>query len=246
MTQPNTESVYENPLISRYSSREMARLFSTEHRIRLWRELWIILAETEKELGLPITEAQLIQLKAFRTELNLDVANAYERKLRHDVMAQVHAYGDQCPDARPIIHLGATSCDVTDKSQLMIFRDAMQMVRKRLVACIEARSGFAKKYAAMPCLAYTHLQPAQPTTVGKRATLWIYDLVLDLEEVDHRLDSLLARSAKGTTGTQASFLQLFDGDHEKVRELEQRIAAKLGFPAAYAVTGQTYTRKVDA
>lgn len=246
MTQPNTESVYENPLISRYSSREMARLFSTEHRIRLWRELWIILAETEKELGLPITETQLIQLKAFRTELNLDVANAYERKLRHDVMAQVHAYGDQCPDARPIIHLGATSCYVTDNSDLMIFRDAMQMVRKRLVACIEALSGFAKKYAGMPCLAYTHLQPAQPTTVGKRATLWIYDLVLDLEEVDHRLDSLLARSAKGTTGTQASFLQLFDGDHEKVRELEQRIAAKLGFPAAYAVTGQTYTRKVDA
>jgi adenylosuccinate lyase len=244
---PNvSDAVYENPLITRYSSREMARLFSTEHRIRLWRELWIILAETEKELGLPITDAQLEQLKSFRDQLNLDVADAYERKLRHDVMAQVHAYGDQCPDARGIIHLGATSCYVTDNSDLMIFREALQMVRSRLVACIEALAGFAKQYAGMPCLAYTHLQPAQPTTVGKRGTLWIYDLVLDLAEVDHRLEALLARSAKGTTGTQASFLQLFDGDHDRVRELERRIATKLGFSAAYAVSGQTYSRKVDA
>jgi adenylosuccinate lyase len=244
---PNvSDAVYENPLITRYSSREMARLFSTEHRIQLWRELWIILAETEKELGLPITDAQLEQLKAFRNQLNLDVADAYERKLRHDVMAQVHAYGDQCPDARGIIHLGATSCYVTDNSDLMIFREALQMVRSRLVACIEALAGFAKQYAGMPCLAYTHLQPAQPTTVGKRGTLWIYDLVLDLAEVDHRLEALLARSAKGTTGTQASFLQLFDGDHDRVRELERRIATKLGFSAAYAVSGQTYSRKVDA
>lgn len=241
-----SDAVYENPLITRYSSREMARLFSTEHRIRLWRELWIILAETEKELGLPITDAQLEQLKSFRDHLNLDVADAYERKLRHDVMAQVHAYGDQCPDARGIIHLGATSCYVTDNSDLMIFREALQMVRSRLVACIEALAGFAKQYAGMPCLAYTHLQPAQPTTVGKRGTLWIYDLVLDLAEVDHRLEALLARSAKGTTGTQASFLQLFDGDHDRVRELERRIATKLGFSAAYAVSGQTYSRKVDA
>lgn len=244
---PNvSDAVYENPLITRYSSREMARLFSTEHRIRLWRELWIVLAETEKELGLPITDAQLEQLKSFRDQLNLDVADAYERKLRHDVMAQVHAYGDQCPDARGIIHLGATSCYVTDNSDLMIFREALQMVRSRLVACIEALAGFAKQYAGMPCLAYTHLQPAQPTTVGKRGTLWIYDLVLDLAEVDHRLEALLARSAKGTTGTQASFLQLFDGDHDRVRELERRIATKLGFSAAYAVSGQTYSRKVDA
>lgn len=243
---PVSDAFYENPLITRYASKEMARLLSTEHRIKLWRELWIVLAETQKELGLPISDAQIDQLKAFRSTLNLEVANAYERKLRHDVMAQVHAYGDQCPDAMPIIHLGATSCYVTDNSDLMIFRDAMKMVRQRLLACLQAMAGFAKQHAGLPCLAYTHLQPAQPTTVGKRMTLWMYDLVLDLAEIDHRLSSLLARSAKGTTGTQASFLQLFDGDHEKVRELERRIAQKIGFPGAYAVTGQTYTRKIDA
>jgi adenylosuccinate lyase len=243
---PVSDAFYENPLITRYASKEMARLLSTEHRIKLWRELWIVLAETQKELGLPISDAQIDQLKAFRSTLNLEVANAYERKLRHDVMAQVHAYGDQCPDAMPIIHLGATSCYVTDNSDLMIFRDAMKMVRQRLLACLQAMAGFAKQHAGLPCLAYTHLQPAQPTTVGKRMTLWMYDLVLDLAEIDHRLSSLLARSAKGTTGTQASFLQLFDGDHEKVRELERRIAKKIGFPGAYAVTGQTYTRKIDA
>jgi len=243
---PVSDAFYENPLITRYASKEMARLLSTEHRIKLWRELWIVLAETQKELGLPISDAQIDQLKVFRSTLNLDVANAYERKLRHDVMAQVHAYGDQCPDAMPIIHLGATSCYVTDNSDLMIFRDAMKMVRQRLLACLQAMAGFAKQHAGLPCLAYTHLQPAQPTTVGKRMTLWMYDLVLDLAEIDHRLSSLLARSAKGTTGTQASFLQLFDGDHEKVRELERRIAQKIGFPGAYAVTGQTYSRKIDA
>jgi adenylosuccinate lyase len=243
---PVSDAFYENPLITRYASKEMARLLSTEHRIKLWRELWIVLAETQKELGLPISDAQIDQLKAFRSTLNLEVANAYERKLRHDVMAQVHAYGDQCPDAMPIIHLGATSCYVTDNSDLMIFRDALKMVRQRLLACLQAMAGFAKQHAGLPCLAYTHLQPAQPTTVGKRMTLWMYDLVLDLAEIDHRLSSLLARSAKGTTGTQASFLQLFDGDHEKVRELERRIAQKIGFPGAYAVTGQTYSRKIDA
>jgi adenylosuccinate lyase len=243
---PVSDAFYENPLITRYASKDMARLLSTEHRIKLWRELWIVLAETQKELGLPISDAQIDQLKAFRSTLNLEVANAYERKLRHDVMAQVHAYGDQCPDAMPIIHLGATSCYVTDNSDLMIFRDAMKMVRQRLLACLQAMAGFAKQHAGLPCLAYTHLQPAQPTTVGKRMTLWMYDLVLDLAEIDHRLSSLLARSAKGTTGTQASFLQLFDGDHEKVRELERRIAQKIGFPGAYAVTGQTYSRKIDA
>ncbi len=243
---PVSDAFYENPLITRYASKEMARLLSTEHRIKLWRELWIVLAETQKELGLPISDAQIDQLKAFRSTLNLEVANAYERKLRHDVMAQVHAYGDQCPDAMPIIHLGATSCYVTDNSDLMIFRDAMKMVRQRLLSCLQAMAGFAKQHAGLACLAYTHLQPAQPTTVGKRMTLWMYDLVLDLAEIDHRLSSLLARSAKGTTGTQASFLQLFDGDHEKVRELERRIAQKIGFPGAYAVTGQTYSRKIDA
>lgn len=225
MSQP----VYENPLISRYASREMAQLFSTEHRIQLWRQLWIVLAETEKELGLPITDGQIEQLKAFQNTLNLEVASAYERDLRHDVMAQVHAYGDQCPEARGIIHLGATSCYVTDNSDLMIMRDALGMVRRRLIASLRALGEFAHRYAHLPCLAYTHLQPAQPTTVGKRATLWMYDLVLDLQEVDHRLQSLHARSAKGTTGTQASFLQLFDGDHHRVRELERRIARKIGF-----------------
>jgi adenylosuccinate lyase len=241
-----SEPVYDNPLISRYASREMAQLFSTEHRIRLWRELWIVLAETEKELGLAITDSQIAQLKAFRSELNLEVANAYERKLRHDVMAQVHAYGDQCPDARGIIHLGATSCYVTDNSDLMMMRDALRLVRRRMRSCLRAMAMFARQHAKLPCLAFTHLQPAQPTTVGKRATLWMYDLVLDLEEIEHRLESLKARSAKGTTGTQASFLQLFEGDHAKVRELECRIAEKIGFSSAYAVTGQTYSRKVDA
>ncbi|MFN9348023.1 MAG: lyase family protein, partial [Planctomycetota bacterium] len=221
-----SDAVYENPLITRYASKEMARLLSTEHRIGLWRQLWIVLAETQKELGLAISDTQISQLKAFQNNLNLQAAAGYERKLRHDVMAQVHAYGDQCPEARAIIHLGATSCYVTDNSDLMIFRDALQMVRKRVLACLGAMAEFAKQHAGLPCLAYTHLQPAQPTTVGKRMTLWMYDLVLDLAEIDHRLDSLLARSAKGTTGTQASFLQLFDGDHEKVRELEQRIAQK--------------------
>ena len=241
-----SEPVYDNPLISRYASREMAQLFATEHRIRLWRQLWIVLAETEKELGLPITDTQIEQLKAFRNDLNLQVASAYERELRHDVMAQVHAYGDQCPDARGIIHLGATSCYVTDNSDLMMMRDALQMVRRRLLACLTTMGEFARRYAHLPCLAYTHLQPAQPTTVGKRMTLWMYDVVLDLEEVEHRLQTLRARSAKGTTGTQASFLQLFEGDHTRVRELERRIARKIGFDDSYAVTGQTYSRKVDA
>ena len=241
-----SDAVYENPLITRYASKEMARLLSTEHRIKLWRHLWIVLAETQKELGLSINDHQISQLKAFADSLNLEVAAGYERKLRHDVMAQVHAYGDQCPEARAIIHLGATSCYVTDNSDLMIFRDALGMVRRRIVACLESMSQFAKQYADLPCLAYTHLQPAQPTTVGKSMTFWMYDLVLDLAEIDHRLTTLMARSAKGTTGTQASFLQLFDGDHQKVRQLEQRIAEKMGFPGPYAVTGQTYSRKIDA
>jgi adenylosuccinate lyase len=244
MSEP--ESVYENPLISRYASREMAQLWSTERRIGLWRELWIILAETEQELGLAITDRQLDELRAFRGKLNLEVADKYERELRHDVMAQVHAYGDQCPQARGIIHWGATSCYVTDNSDLMLYRDGLKMVRQRLLACLSALAEFAKKHRDLPCLAYTHLQPAQPTTVGKRATLWAYDLVLDLAEVDHRLAEFRARSAKGTTGTQASFLQIFEGDHAKVRKLEQKIAERIGFASSYAVTGQTYPRKVDA
>jgi len=241
-----SDAVYENPLISRYSSREMAVLWSHPRRIQLWRELWIILAETEQELGLPITSGQIEELRTFREILNLDVADQYERELRHDVMAQVHAYGDQCPTARGIIHLGATSCFVTDNSDLMLIREGLRLIRRRVIACLRSLATFAKTHAALPCLAFTHLQPAQPTTVGKRCTLWAYDLVLDLAEIDHRLETLLARSAKGTTGTQASFLQLFEGDHYKVRLLEQRIAERIGFPTSYAVTGQTYSRKIDA
>ena len=246
MTDFHSDAVYENPLISRYASREMAVLWSHPRRIQLWRELWIILAETEQELGLPITSDQIDELRTFRGILNLDVADKYERELRHDVMAQVHAYGDQCPSARGIIHLGATSCFVTDNSDLILIREGLGLVRRRVVACLRSLAEFAATHAALPCLAFTHLQPAQPTTVGKRCTLWAYDLVLDLAEIDHRLATLLARSAKGTTGTQASFLQLFEGDHQKVRLLEQRIAERIGFSSSYAVTGQTYSRKVDA
>ncbi|MCC7335357.1 MAG: adenylosuccinate lyase [Pirellulaceae bacterium] len=238
--------VYENPLISRYASREMAELWSSEHRSRLWRKLWIVLAECEQELGLPISDSQLSQLRQFETEIDLAAVADYERRLRHDVMAHVHAYGDQCPDARGIIHWGATSCYVTDNGDLLLVRDGLEMLRTRLIGVIATLADFAKRYRDLPCLAFTHLQPAQPTTVGKRACLWAYDLVLDLHEVQHRLDSLLARSAKGTTGTQASFLQLFEGDHDKVRQLERRIAERLGFSGSYAVTGQTYPRKVDA
>ncbi len=239
-------SVYENPLITRYASKDMAQLWSTENRSKLWRKLWIVLAECEQELGLPITDAQIAQLKQHENNIDLKVVADYERRLRHDVMAHVHAYGDQCPDARGIIHWGATSCYVTDNADLILMRSGMQMIANRLASVIVSLADFAKQYRALPCLAFTHLQPAQPTTVGKRATLWAYDLVLDLNELQHRLDSLLARSAKGTTGTQASFLQLFDGDHEKVRSLEQNVAERIGFQSSYAVTGQTYPRKIDS
>ncbi len=242
----NDHDVYENPLISRYASRAMAQLWSTRHRSELWRKLWIVLAECEQELGLPISDLQIDQLKQFETQVDLDAAQEYERRLRHDVMAHVHAYGDQCPDAHGIIHWGATSCYVTDNGDLLLMRDSLKMVQQRLVGVIATLADFARRYRDLPCLAFTHMQPAQPTTVGKRACLWAYDLVLDLTEVEHRLGELRARSAKGTTGTQASFLQLFGGDHAKVRELERRVAERLGFSVSYAVTGQTYPRKVDA
>lgn len=205
-----------------------------------------MLAETEQQLGLPISDEHIAELKAAQENIDLDSVASYEKRLRHDVMAHVHAFGDQCPSARGIIHWGATSCYVTDNADLILIRDAIKMVCSRLSTVILALADFAKRYQSMPCLAFTHLQPAQPTTVGKRACLWAYDLVLDLTELEHRLGTLLARSAKGTTGTQASFLQLFDGDHEKVRQLESIIAKRLGFPSSYAVTGQTYPRKVDA
>lgn len=240
------ETPYQNPLIERYASREMAFHWGPQRRFASWRKVWIALAEAEQELGIAITDAQIEQLKSFENKLNLDAAAKYERELRHDVMAHVHAYGDQCPDARGIIHLGATSCFVTDNADLLLIREALELTAKRLAATIDQMAKFAAEHRDLPCLAFTHFQPAQPTTVGKRACLWIYDLVLDLEAIEHRLATLRARSAKGTTGTQASFLELFSGDHDKVRALEKRIAEKLSFDSVYAVTGQTYPRKVDA
>ncbi|MGE0755933.1 MAG: adenylosuccinate lyase [Pirellulaceae bacterium] len=241
-----TQDVYENPLIGRYSSREMQQLWGAQRRFSTWRQLWVWLAEAQHELGLPITPQQLDEMRAHVRDIDFAAADAYERKLRHDVMAHVHAFGDVCPQARPVIHLGATSCYVTDNTDLMLLREGLQLVRARLVGVIERLAAFAAEHRALACLGFTHLQPAQPTTVGKRACLWAYDLVLDLEELEHRLASLKARSTKGTTGTQASFLALFQGDHARVRHLEQRVAEKMGFASTFAVTGQTYPRKVDA
>ncbi len=238
--------VYDNPLVSRYASREMAMLWGDQRKFSTWRRLWVALAEAEAELGLPITKEQIAELRSAVDDIDFDAANQYERKLRHDVMAHVHAYGDQCPTARAIIHLGATSCYVTDNADLIIMREALQMVAGRLAAVIGSLADFAKQYRELPTLSFTHLQPAQPTTVGRRACLWAYDLVLDLDEVEHHIASLKARSVKGTTGTQASFLELFGGDHDNVRKLEKLVAKKIGFDATYAITGQTYSRKIDA
>jgi adenylosuccinate lyase len=237
---------YDNPLIGRYASAEMTALWSSQRKFSTWRRLWVALAEAEAELGLPVTQAQIEQLRAHTDDIDFAAAEAYERKLRHDVMAHVHAYGDACPEARAIIHLGATSCYVTDNTDLLLMREGLTMLRDRLVAVIDRLATFANQHRSLACLAFTHLQPAQPTTVGKRATLWAYDLVLDLEEIEHRLANLKLRSVKGTTGTQASFLELFSGDHEKVRQLERRVAHKLGIEETYAVTGQTYSRKIDS
>lgn len=241
-----SHELYENPLVRRYASREMAELFSERRKIGLWRRLWLVLAQTQRELGLPIRQEQIDELAAHLDDIDFAAAAAYERRLRHDVMAHVHAYGDVCPQARPIIHLGATSCYVTDNADLILMREALKLVARRLARVIDQLGRFAQRYRDLPCLSWTHLQPAQPTTVGRRACLWAQDLVLDLAEVEHRLASLRARSVKGTTGTQASFLHLFQGDHAKVRELERRIAQKLGFAGSYPITGQTYSRKVDA
>ncbi len=237
---------YENPLIGRYASSAMSALWGPQRKFSTWRKLWVALAEAEMELGLPITAEQVEQLRSQVDTIDFSAAAEYERQLRHDVMAHVHAYGDACPDARPIIHLGATSCFVTDNTDLILLREALGLVRDRLVTVIDRLGRFALEQRAQPCLGFTHMQPAQPTTVGKRACLWAYDLVLDLEELEHRLATLKARSTKGTTGTQASFLQLFDGDHQQVVRLEALVAEKIGFESAYAVTGQTYSRKIDA
>ena len=237
---------YENPLTGRYASAEMSHLWSAQRKFSTWRQLWIALAESQQQLGLAITNEQLDELRAHVDDIDFAAAATYERKLRHDVMAHVHTFGDACPSARPIIHWGATSCFVTDNTDLILLRAALEMVRDRLVAVIDRLASFAVRWRDLPCLGLTHLQPAQPSTVGKRATLWAYDLVLDLSEIEHRLTDLRARSTKGTTGTQASFLQMFDGDHNQVRKLEQLVAEKIGFDFTYAVTGQTYPRKVDA
>jgi adenylosuccinate lyase len=237
---------YENPLVNRYASREMSALFGAHRRHSTWRRLWVMLAEAEAELGLPITREQIDELRARVDDIDFAVAERYERKLRHDVMAHVHAYGDVCPKARPIIHLGATSCYVTDNADLILMRDGLRMLAGRLAAVIDRLATFAAANRDLSCLAYTHLQPAQPTTVGKRACLWAYDLALDLAEIETRLASLQARGVKGTTGTQASFLQLFEGDHAQVRKLDELVARKMGFDSSYAVTGQTYSRKIDS
>ena len=238
--------VYDNPLITRYASREMAQLFSAQRKFSTWRRLWIALAEAEQELGLPITDEQLEQMRANVDNIDFDAARAYEKKFRHDVMAHNHAFGDVAPAAKGIIHWGATSCYVTDNTDLILLRDGLNMVAARLASVIDRLGSFAQQYRDLPCLGFTHLQPAQPTTVGKRATLWAYDLAIDLTDVEFRASDLKARSTKGTTGTQASFLELIGGDNAKVKQLEQRVAEKLGFEKTYAVTGQTYPRKVDA
>jgi len=236
---------YENPLITRYASEAMASIWGEQRKCATWRRLWIALAEAQQELGLDIRDGQLEEMRVHVDQIDFELAQRYERQKRHDVMAHVHAFGDQCPTARPIIHLGATSCFVTDNTDLLLLREALQLVRRRLVGVIDALGRFAVDQRDTACLGFTHLQPAQPTTVGKRACLWAYDLVMDLEELIHRLTTLKARGTKGTTGTQASFLELFGGDHQKVLELDRRVAAKMGFDQTFAVTGQTYPRKVD-
>lgn len=237
---------YNSPLSERYPSKEMKYLFSPEMKFKTWRRLWIALAESEKELGLDITQEQIDELKAHADDINYDVAKEREAIVRHDVMSHVYAYGVQCPKAKGIIHLGATSCYVGDNTDLIIMTEGLKLIRTKLINVIAQLSKFADKYKALPTLGFTHFQPAQPTTVGKRATLWIQDLLMDLSDVEYLLSTLRLLGSKGTTGTQASFLELFDGDREKVKELDQRIAAKMGYEGCYPVSGQTYSRKVDS
>jgi adenylosuccinate lyase len=238
--------IYENPLITRYASRGMAELWSARRKFATWRRLWVALAEAQRALGLDIAEAQVEQMRAKVEDIDFAAAEGYERSKRHDVMAHVHAFGDAAPAARPIIHLGATSCYVTDNTDLILIREALGLVRDGLVGAIDALADFAGRWKDLPCLGYTHFQPAQLVTVGKRATLWCYELVLDLAEVERRIAELKFLGVKGTTGTQASFLALFDGDHAKVEALDRRVAEAFGFAATYPVSGQTYSRKVDS
>ena len=236
---------YTSPLSERYASKEMQYIFSQDMKFRTWRRLWIALAETEKELGLNITQEQIDELKAHADDINYDVAKAREKEVRHDVMSHVYAYGVQCPKAKGIIHLGATSCYVGDNTDIIVMTEALKLVQKKLVNVIAELSKFADKYKDQPTLAFTHFQPAQPTTVGKRATLWTQEFMMDLEDLEYVLGTIKLLGSKGTTGTQASFLELFEGDQETIDKIDPMIAAKMGFRECYPVSGQTYSRKVD-
>ena len=237
---------YISPFQTRYASEEMQYIFSEDNKFKTWRRLWIALARAEQRQGLPITDAQLAELEAHKDDINYEVAQAREKEVRHDVMSHVYAYGVQCPSAKGIIHLGATSCYVGDNTDVIVMRQALTVVRRKLLNVIALLADFAEKYKEMPALAYTHLQPAQLTTVGKRATLWLNELMMDLEEVDHRIGSLALLGSKGTTGTQASFLELFEGDHEKCRALERKIAAEMGFDAVVPVSVVDYSSQIRA
>jgi adenylosuccinate lyase len=237
---------YESPLSSRYASDEMQEIFSPDRKFSTWRRLWVALARAEMELGLPITQEQIDEMEAHLTDIDYDRAAAYEKELRHDVMAHVHTFGELCPKAMPIIHLGATSCYVGDNTDVILMRDALKLVRDKLVRVLARLADFADKYKSLPTLGFTHFQSAQLVTVGKRATLWMNELLMDLDEVEYRIASLKLLGSKGTTGTQASFLELFEGDHEKCRQLDRKIAAEMGFDQVVPVSGQTYSRKVDA
>ena len=236
---------YESPLSSRYASDQMQYIFSPDKKFSTWRRLWVALARAEMELGLPVTAEQVAELEAHLTDIDYDKAAQYEKKLRHDVMAHVHTYGEACPKAMPIIHLGATSCYVGDNTDVILMREGLCLIRDELVRVLDKLARFARQYKALPTLGFTHFQPAQLVTVGKRATLWMNELLLDLNDVEYRIANLKLLGCKGTTGTQASFLELFDGDHAKCRELDRKIAAEMGFEATAAVSGQTYSRKVD-
>jgi adenylosuccinate lyase len=240
------KNTYESPLNARYASSEMQYIFSPDKKFTTWRRLWIALAEAEKELGLNITDVQIEQLKNNKDNINYDVAEKYEKEFRHDVMSHVHAYGEQCPDAKAIIHLGATSCYVGDNTDVIIMTEGLKLVKSKMLILIKKLSDFALEYKAMPTLGFTHYQPAQLVTVGKRACLWIQELLMDLEDLEHTISNMKLLGSKGTTGTQASFLNLFDGDHEKVKKLEKLIAEKMGFKNVFAVSGQTYPRKLDS
>ncbi|MFU0833399.1 MAG: adenylosuccinate lyase [Oscillospiraceae bacterium] len=240
------KNTYETPLSTRYASREMSYLFSPEKKFRTWRRLWIALAQAEKELGLNITQEQIDEMIAHQDDINYEVAQAREKLVRHDVMSHVYAFGEQCPKAKPIIHLGATSCYVGDNTDIIVMTEALRLLRDKVVNTVRILSKFAMKYKDLPTLAFTHFQPAQPTTVGKRATLWIQDLLMDLDDIEYLLSQSKLLGSKGTTGTQASFLELFNGDHEKVKRLDELIAEKMGYKTCFAVSGQTYTRKLDS